>query len=178
MTMIWQDCNRSKGKTCLQTLTPWSQRATSLFTEDLHWSSATLTRHAHARGMGQTELQMPKFRATWVYVKTLTHTLLYLVTKHGLSPRYADSYRYFWLCKDVQQFQHAYVGFHRCILHMHAMSCVRHHRYLSWFTELCFCLLGPSCPQDTKHIELNHNWNISSLQQSKPSLSKQHEVSA
>ncbi len=67
MTMIWKDCNRSKGKTCLQTLTPWSQRATNLFTEDLHWSSATLTRHAHAGGMGQLQLQMPKFSATWVF---------------------------------------------------------------------------------------------------------------
>ncbi len=34
------------------------------------WSSATLTRHAHARGMRQLELLMPKFSAPWVFVLT------------------------------------------------------------------------------------------------------------
>ena len=107
MTMIWQDCNKSKGRTCVQTLTSWSQTATSLFTEDLHWSSATLTRHAHARGMGQTKLQMPKFSTTWIFELTWQQAYIHIhcciwQLQLVLSPPHADFHRHFWLCKDVQ----------------------------------------------------------------------------
>ena len=66
-----------------------------------------------------------------------------------------DWHAHLCLCKVAQQFQHVYAGLHICMSHMHAMRCIRYHRYLSELTELILLSVESQLPQGIKHIIFN-----------------------
>ncbi len=77
---------------------------------------------------------------------------MHLATKVGLSPFLC------WLLQTLLVVQGCTTISTRLgriphmYLHMHAMSCIRHHRHLSWFTELNFVSVGSQLPPRTLNI--------------------------